>query len=120
MTPDHDKVNFLVSNFTMNLYPGSWDSLNLLKTLSECNGEVMYTNVGHIIDYKWENLSKYVYMNTLFFCTFMASFLSYVFFFFGNIYALCWLLFFTIVSIIYESFQMYMGGIAEYFSDIWN
>lgn len=120
MNPDHDKVDFLVSNFSMNLCPGSWDSLNLLDTFMECNGAVMYTNAGHIIDYKWQMLSKYVYMNTAFFSCFMLTFLSYVCFFFGNVVILLLLLLLAVLSLAYEVFQVYVGGFTDYFTDIWN
>ena len=120
MNPDYERVDFLVSNFEMNLCPGSWESLDLLNTLIECNGDVMYTNAGHIIDYKWQLLSKYVYMNSCFFCVFMATFLLYVCFFFGNVLVLLVLLLLATASLAYEIFQAYVGGFYDYGTDIWN
>jgi len=49
----------------LNLEPGSKDSLEFLDVIADANDEALYQNFSHLINYKWKNQKKDLYLTSL-------------------------------------------------------
>ena len=125
-TENNDELIPIIMKYTPFTLPsnmGSKDCINILESIIECSNTSIYNThlVQYVLQIQWDNLQMWVLGYT--FMLWLNLILLVVLFTIdkiGETWVLPIFLLSNFLLITWESIQMYMGGIIEYFKDTWN
>lgn len=116
LSTNEKRIEFLTSAFKINTEPGSNDSLNWLKNMKDAkNHEIFYSNLIHLVNYKWEQVSAYIYFEGFVYITYYTYVGIVDSSLFSNQIWSKWISFiFTIIMILFELYQVRSIGWKSY------
>ena len=117
-------INIEVCQVPLNLEPGSKDSLEFLDVIAEANDEALYQNFAHLINYKWKNQKKDLYLTSIIYTVCVVLIDIYACFFKDVASAQGWYLVLIEITcfmiLVQETRYMLLEGVRVYFSNLQN
>jgi WD40 repeat protein len=112
-------LEFLQTYFSLNLHPGSQDSLDFISSLLESQNDLIFNSnfIQTILKFKWEKVRFILYTQAVVYVIYLVLLSAYSSL--GNVQILhaCFAL--NLALILYEIFQVVCSK-EEYFKDLWN
>lgn len=94
----------------------------MLEAIVECDNDALYSQFSWIVDYKWEKVKKYCWMEALFQFAFFLALCYHLNDDRNADHTTCMILLttFSVISILYEMVQAFKGSLVDHFADFWN